>query len=136
MSKIKNIIMILAFSLCAMNSAAQDYTDSTMESASLTAVMQVEIDHIYFYIGGARRCHLLTSNGKQEGMKTIVDFKRLHEQQVDNIKSTEDFINIVASNNASSGKANIMECRQNGEKIKTPINEWLQTELDSYRAGA
>jgi hypothetical protein len=136
MSKIKNIVMILAFSLCAINTAAQDNPAVTVESASLTVAMQAEIDHLYFFIGGARRCHLLTPNGKQDGMKTIVDFKRLHEQQADKIKSTEDFITLVASNDASTGKANIMECRQNGEKIKTPMNEWLQTELDNYRAGA
>jgi hypothetical protein len=136
MSKIKNIILILAFSLCAMNSAAQDNSADTIKSASLTETVQVEIDHMYFYIGGARRCHLLTSNGKQDGMKTIVDFKRLHEQQAHKIESTEDFIAVVASNDASTGKTNIMECRKDGEKIKTPMNQWLQTELDSYRASA
>jgi hypothetical protein len=43
---------------------------------------------------------------------------------------------MVASNDAAAGKANIMECRKDGEKMKTPLNEWLQTELDDYRAGA
>jgi hypothetical protein len=128
--------MILAFSLCAMHIAAQNNNAAmTIESTSLTPVMQAEIDHMYFYIGGARRCYLLTSNGKQEGMKTIVDFKRLHEQQADKIKSAEDFIIMVATNDTSTGKANIIECRKNGEKIKTPMNDWLQVELDSFRAG-
>jgi hypothetical protein len=136
MSKIKNIAMILALSLCAMKATAQDNSAITIDSASSAVAMQAEIDHLYYFIGGARRCHLLTSNGKQDGMKTIVDFKRLHEQSADKIKSTEDFIAMGASNDATNGKANIMECRQDGEKVKTPLNEWLQTELDNYRAGA
>ena len=43
---------------------------------------------------------------------------------------------MVASNDATNGTVNIMECRQDGEKIKTPLNVWLQAELDNYRAGA
>lgn len=136
MSKIKHIVMILALSLCAMKSTAQDNSAITLASASSTVAMQAEIDHLYFFIGGARRCHLLTPNGKQDGMKTIVDFKRLHKENADKIQSTEDFIAMVASNDATAGKANIMECRKDGEKMKTPLNEWLQTELDDYRAGA
>jgi hypothetical protein len=134
MGKMKIITMILALFLCAMNTAAQENSTTTMATASSSIDIKVEIDHLYFYIGGARRCQLLTTNGMQGGMKTIVDFKRLQELQADKIKSADDFIALVATNNETTGKLNIMECRKSGEKLKTPMNEWLQAELANYRA--
>ena len=134
MGKIKIIGMVLAFFLCAMNAVAQEDSTAAMATASSSSVIQVEIDHLYFYIGGARRCQLLTANGMQSGMKTIVDFKRLYKLQAEKINSAEDFIAMVATNNDTTGKLNIVECRKNGEKLKAPMNEWLQAELANYRA--
>ena len=134
MSKIKIIGMMLAFFLCAMNTVAQEDSTAAMAAASSSSVMPAEIDHLYFYIGGARRCQLLTANGMQSCMKTIVDFKRLHELQAEKINSAEDFIAMVVTNNDTTGKPNIVECRKSGEKLKTPMNEWLQAELANYRA--
>ena len=134
MSKIKIIGMMLAFFLCAMNTVAQEDSTAAMAAASSSSVMPAEIDHLYFYIGGARRCQLLTANGMQSGMKTIVDFKRLHELQAEKINSAEDFIAMVVTNNDTTGKPNIVECRKSGEKLKTPMNEWLRAELANYRA--
>jgi hypothetical protein len=134
MGKMKIITMILAFFLCTMNTTAQEDSTTIMATASSSIDIKVEIDHLYFYIGGARRCQLLTANGMQGGMKTIVDFKRLHELQADKIKSADDFVALVATNNETTGKLNIMECRKSGEKLKTPMNEWLQAELANYRA--
>ncbi|MFQ3323066.1 MAG: hypothetical protein ACI90U_000882 [Pseudomonadales bacterium] len=134
MGTIKIISMMLAFFLCAMNTVAQEDSTAAMATASSSSVMQAEIDRLYFYIGGARRCQLLTANSMQSGMKTIVDFKRLHELQADKINSAEDFIAMVATNNDTTGKLNIVECRKSGEKLKTPMNEWLKAELANYRA--
>ena len=133
MGKIKIIGMMLAFFLCAMNTVAQEDSTAAMATASSSSVMQAEIDHLYFYIGGARRCQLLTASGMQSGMKTIVDFKRLHGLQAEKINSAEEFIAMVAANNGITGKLNIVECRKSGEKLKTPMNEWLQAELANYR---
>jgi hypothetical protein len=134
MSTIKNITMIVALVLCAMSTQAQNQS-SQAKAAAINETAQAEIDHLYFFIGGARRCHLLTASGMQDGMKTIVEFKELYQQQAGKINSTEDFIALVATNSASTGKANIVECRNNGEKVKVPMSFWLETELASYRTG-
>lgn len=132
--KLGTIMMILMLILPSTGVAVNDSLLQTLTLDEANGLKQGEIDHLYYFIGGARRCQLLTVRGKQGRMKTIVDFQRLHEQQANDIKSAEDFITLVAANDLATGIPNIMECRKNGEKIKTSMHEWLQTELISYRS--
>ncbi len=95
---------------------------------------QAEIDHLFFYIGGARRCRLMTDNGLQDAMKTIVDFKQRYAAIADKVNSAEDFIAQVATNDPVNNKAYIMECRKSGAKQQLAMSDWLRTELVRYRS--
>ncbi len=107
---------------------------SQLNGASTNApFVQQEIDHLFFYIGGARRCSLMTNSGVQDNHRTMVALQQRYNAVKDKVTSAEDFIAHVATADNKTGRALYVQCRRDGKRVQIAMDLWLQTELELYR---
>jgi hypothetical protein len=103
------------------------FSSSTM--AGISPATQLEIDHLLNFIRSSS-CTIDRNGKTYVAVKAISHIEKKYAYFEDEIKTTEDFIELSATKSTMSGKYYTVRCGD-GEQIKT--QEWLMQELKSLR---
>jgi hypothetical protein len=102
---------------------------SSSVNADVSAEQKLEIDHLLNFVINSS-CKI-NRNGKiHEGSKATSHIQKKYEYFKDDIKTTEQFIELSATKSTMSGNYYIVICGDN-KPFKTKV--WLLKELKSYR---
>ena len=97
--------------------------------ADVSPATQLEIDHLLNFIRNSS-C-IIDRNGKTYvAVKAISHIEKKYAYFTDDIKTTEDFIELSATKSTMSGKYYMVRC---GDDDQIRTREWLMQELQRLR---
>ena len=100
--------------------------------ADVPKEQEAEVQHLLNYLASSE-CSMLRNGKAHEGEEAVKHVQRKYDHYRDQIASTEEFIERSATRSLISGKAYQVACPGSEE---VPSGEWLNAELERYRAGA
>lgn len=103
----------------------------TAESSS-QKVLQFEITHLIEIVKSSG-C-VFEKNGSRHTAKEVAAHlkRKLHDNEA-NLKTTEEFIEKVASKSTWTGKPYFVSCTRDRQVRRSPVNYWLNQKLIDYR---
>lgn len=99
-------------------------------SFSALAATQDEIDHLLSFVG-ATDCRYERNGTMHNGAEAVKHIIKKYHYYLDDIESTEDFIQYSATKSNLSGKYYLVHC-SNHPPVKS--QDWLLKELSDFRA--
>lgn len=96
---------------------------------AVTTTTESEIKHLLTFVANSS-CLYERNGTKHSGDKAVEHIQKKYDYFINDIKTTEDFIEHSATRSKISGKYYYIYCSDN-EPIKS--KDWLLTELKSFR---
>ena len=100
-------------------------------STAYAGEMENEIDHLVKYIGNSG-CTFIRNDEVHGPAEAVDHILRKYGYFKDDIKATEDFIDLCATKSTVSKKDYYIKC---GDQEPVRSKDWLTEELRRYRAG-
>jgi hypothetical protein len=91
--------------------------------------MEDEIDHLVKFIGNSN-CVFIRNGDEHNSTEAVEHILRKYEYFKEDIKRTEDFIELCATRSTVSKKYYLIKC---GNRKQTKVKDWLMGELLQYR---
>ena len=98
-------------------------------SVNASANMQAEIRHLLSYVASTQ-CKYERNGALHTGQEAVAHIKKKYDYFVDDIRTTEDFIEYSATKSKMSGKYYLIHC---AEQQPVKSKDWLLAELAKYR---
>ena len=102
---------------------------SNSVNAEVSAEQKLEIDHLLNFVKNSS-CEINRNGKVHEGSKAASHIQKKYEYFKEDIKTTEQFIELSATKSTMSGKYYTVKC-SDSKPFRT--KEWLLKELRNYR---